>query len=173
MDNEADRAKFGPQTVIGRLREYARDRHYVHVNTFGPSPFARIVEMKENAGIRGDGFAYDMIATEDDPEVTACRPDGGMADICDRMGYAISRETRCREMAEAIRTMPAVYREAIEAMYHVTMRERVRTFSVAAEKVGKPKSTYQLILNSAYGWLEGRLCLPVDRYAPGTSSSGQ
>lgn len=129
--------------------------------------------MRENAGIRGDGVAYDMISTEEDPEVTACRPDGGMADMCDRLGYAVAREARCREIAQALHDMPAVYREAIKAMYHVEQRERARTFSVAAYKLGKPKSTYQLILTSAYGWLEGRLSLPVDRYQIGDEPSGQ
>ena len=162
---EADRSVHGPQTVVGRLREYARVRHERPVSTFGDSPFARIAEMKENAGIYGNGIRYDMITTEDDPEVTPCRPDGGLGALADRAGDALTRQIRCQEVATAINQMPTPYREAIFAMYHVEQRERCRSFMDAAAKCGKPKGTYQLILTSAYGWLEGRLCLPVDRYA--------
>lgn len=162
--SEHDKRLQGPQTIIGRLREYSRVRHDPEVNSFGPSPFARIQEMQGNAGIRGKGIRYDMITTEDDPEVTPCPPDGGLGDLIDRKGRYLAHQMRAQEMATAIHQMPWQYREAIHAMYHVAAREKCRTFDEAARKFGKPRSTYQLILTSAYGWLEAKLCLPADRY---------
>lgn len=162
--SDHDGRLHGPQTVVGRLREYCRVRHEPEVNSFGPSPFARIAEMKGNAGIRGKGIRYDVITTEEDPEVTLCPPDGGLGELIERKGRLLEHHMRCQEMATAIHQMPWQYREAIHAMYHVAVREKYRTFGEAARKFGKPKGTYQLILTSAYGWLEAKLCMPADRY---------
>lgn len=167
-----DRAKHGPRSVIGRLREYARVRHEMPVNAFGNSPFAKIAEMQENAGIRTIGIRYDMIATEEDPELTPCPPDGGLGDLAERCDEALTRQVRCQEVATAINQMPKQYRAAIYAVYHVEQREKARTFEDAAKKLSIPKTTFQLLMGSAYGWLEGRLDLPVDRYTLGVPTEG-
>lgn len=167
LDDDREKRRLGPLTVIGRLREYARVRHRPQVNAFQDSPFAKIAEMQENAGIRGSGIRYDMISTEEDPEVTPCLPDGGLGELAERAGHSLTQQIRCQEVATAINQMPEMYRSAIFAMYHVEHRDRVRTFTDAAAKCGKAKGTYQLILTRAYGWLEGRLCLPIDREPSG------
>lgn len=167
LDDEREKRLHGPMTVIGRLREYARVRHERPVNPFQDSPFAKIAEMKENAGIRSGGIRYDIISTEDDPEGTPCPPDGGLGRLAEYAGDILTRQTRCQEVATAINKMPEPYRLAIFAMYHVEQRDRVRTFTDAANKYGVPKGTYQLILTRAYGWLEGCLCLPIDREVSG------
>lgn len=164
-DAAVDRGIHGPQTVVGRLREYGRVRHEEAPNVYpSQNVLYRVMQDRENAGAKGSGIRYDIIQTEDDPEGTAVAPDGGLGELVDRQGRDISRFARAQEIATALNQMPAQYQQAVAAMYHVEQRERFRSMADAAEKLKMPKSTYQLLIGAAYGWLEGRLDLPVDRY---------
>lgn len=162
---DADRLRLGPMTVMGRLKEYARVRHEDPPNIWpSENTLYRVMRERENAGARGRGIRYDIISTEDDPEGTAVPPDGGLGDLVDHDGAEISRFARCQEIATALNQMPAQYQAAIAAMYHVEQRERCRTMNDAAGYLKMPKTSFQLLIGAAYGWLEGRLHLPVTRY---------
>lgn len=169
---EVDRGIHGPQTVVGRLREYARVRHEEQPNVYpSQNTLYRVMQERENAGARGGGIQYDIVQTEDDLEGTPVPPDGGLGELVDRLGRNISRFARAQEIATAINQMPKQYRHAVAAIYHVEQRERCRSMADAAGKLGMPKSTFQLLIGAAYGWLEGRLDLPVDRYQLGVDDA--
>lgn len=148
----------GPQTAIGRIREWSRVRHWESPNSFPASPFARIAEMHENAGIRGDGIASDMITM--DGESVACRPDGGMADFCERHEKGMPYHIRARETAYAIHALPESLRVVVIEMYGVPSRERPKSDRAVADKMGLPRLEVIRRLERAYGWLGRELGLP-------------
>lgn len=165
FDNfKPDRGQFGPQTVLGRLREYAKVRHEPPVNPFPPeNTLYRIMKERTNAGARGSGAKYEIIYTDDEAEGVAVRPDGGLGALAERSGGRIARKHRCQEIATALHKMPVAYKEIVEAMYHVDQWSKPRTYEKAAMRLGMAKTTYQSVLDRAYGWLEGHLDLPIDR----------
>ncbi|HEY0916525.1 MAG TPA: hypothetical protein VGE22_16750, partial [Solimonas sp.] len=112
------------------------------------SPFGRIAEMKENAGIRGDGIVFDLI--EVDGEVVSCPPDGGMSAMVERQGRAQAHDIRCREVNEAVLRLPQGMRRIIEQTYQVPHREHPRSARVVAELLKITQQTVQEALKIAH-----------------------
>ena len=150
-ENEHDKRLNGPQTAAGRIREWAKVRHWEKPNSFPASPFAKIAEMQENAGIRGDGIRPDMI--EVDGESIACRPDGGMAAYCGRNDKTLAFHIRARETAYAIMGLPEPLRVVVLEMYTVAQRERPKSDRTVAELLGLPRLEVIKRLERAYGWV--------------------
>jgi len=159
-DMDVDRAIHGPQNAIGRIREWAMVRHWDAPNSFPRSPFAKIAEMHEFAAARGSGAKYDMISTEEDPEVTPCRPDGGMGAFAERHDPQIRYHLRARETAYAIAGLPADLRQVLLEMYAVPQRERPKSDRVVSEALGLPRLEIIKRLERAYGWIGKELGLP-------------
>lgn len=121
-ESEHDKRLNGPQTVQGRLREWARSRHLPTLNVWPP-------ESAIYAVLHSPGRA------------TTGKSDGGLASLCDRQEGALSAVIRARETGEAIALLAPVLRQAIEAVYLVELKERTRTTRAAAEKLDIPTMT--------------------------------
>lgn len=121
----------------------------------------KIREMQENAGARPEGFTYDMVGpTDDDPCTVACMPDGGLADMVDRMSGAIDRSRRCAEMREAINTLPADYKALVQATYcNYSWRDIPRRPAAAAKILGWTEEEFAERRRLMWTWLEDRLVL--------------
>lgn len=158
VEPESDSRLDGPQSAIGRVREWGRVRHWEKPNSFPASPFAKIAEMHENAGIRGDGIRADMI--EVDGESIACRPDGGMTAFCEKFEKGMPFHIRARETAYAIYGLPEDLRVVILEMYRVPQRERPKSDRAVAEALSLTRLEVIKRLERAYGWLARDLGLP-------------
>lgn len=161
-ENEHDKRLNGPQTARGRLYEWARVRHWEPPNAFPASPFARIAEMQDFAAARGVGIKYDMVQEEGDTEAVACKPDGGMVNMCARLEnvpHSHAMRMRCRETQAAIDVMPKAYRLVVRSMYEVERLERPKQIAGAAEKAQMEETTFRKTMDLALAWLQGRLDL--------------
>eukprot|EP00456_Euglypha_rotunda_P026519 TRINITY_DN21361_c0_g1_i1.p1 TRINITY_DN21361_c0_g1~~TRINITY_DN21361_c0_g1_i1.p1 ORF type:complete len:182 (-),score=35.40 TRINITY_DN21361_c0_g1_i1:346-891(-) len=112
------------------------------------SIFGRIREMHENAGISGDGIRYDLV--EVDGEAVMCKPDGGMADMVDRIGEAMAHDLRCRLFADAVANLPGQQRSAISIMYVVPLREDPRSIREVARQLERDESTVREAVSAAH-----------------------
>lgn len=126
------------------------------------TPLQRIQDDERNAGAGSDGFHYDMIgATEDDPETVAGMPDGGMADMVERMAGAIDHDNRCREIDKLVSEMRQRARDywnVIDVTFSGTHpRDIVRGADVAAQTLGIDERSYRTRMRAVYEWVEARL----------------
>jgi len=124
------------------------------------SPFGRIAEMQENAGIRGDGIVFELI--EVDGEVVSCPPDGGMSAMVEQRGRELAHNIRCRETNEAVQHLPQAMRRAIWETYVVPHRERPRSARVVAGRIGVDESTVRESLKGAHAKISARIYGPFD-----------
>ena len=157
---EADRSFHGPQNAIGRIREWARVRHWEAPNAFPASPFARIAEMHDFASARGVGAKFDMVMEPGDSEATACKPDGGAASYYERKDPALGYHIRARETAFAIAGLPADLRLVLLEMYVVAQRERPKSDRSVADSLKMTRIEVIKRLERAYGWIGRELGLP-------------
>ncbi len=147
--NEYDKKLHGPQTARGRLREWARARHWPEMNCWPP-------ESAMYAVLHNPGRA------------TGVQSDGGMSAKMDRFGVSFAMWERTIETARAIAMMPADYRQVVYAMYRVEKRETPRELEEAAAVAKIPVQSFRRAMDNAMCWLQGRLCLealrgPADR----------
>jgi hypothetical protein len=138
---EVEKRSQGPQSVVGRLREWSRARHYPSMNCWPP-------ESPMYAVLKSPGRA------------TNGSQDGGMASTMDRMGGAVAAYTRSKEVGAAVAILPSTLRIVVLTMYHVEKMESPRPERIVAEMLKVPKSQVQARLNRAYGWLARELCIP-------------
>lgn len=137
-------SKITPNSVQSRLEQWGQwVQERRHIEPASSSPFARIREMRENAGI-ADGIRYEII------DGVACPPDGGMAREVERRARAWAYDIRCRETHTAIADLPDGMRRAVIAVYVVPQREGPRTIRAAAHEAGIPKSTFAELLGAAH-----------------------
>lgn len=147
----------GPETAEGRMYEWSRCRHFTPPNPWPASPFHKIHVMQENAGMRGSGLQFDVI------DGVSCRPDGGMADFCERHDSRMTDHLRSRETYYAVMSLRDEHRAVLMAKYRVENRERPRTLRAAAEVLGVAHTTLADRLERALIALGGVLCLPPTR----------
>jgi hypothetical protein len=126
------------------------------------NPLERIKEDRENAGAGANEFRYDMVGpTEDDPETVACAPDGGMADMVDRMAGAIEHDRRCREIDALVTEMRYRFRDywnLVDVTFSGTHpRDVMKGPAVAARILGIELWNYRDRMRLVYGWIESRL----------------
>lgn len=161
VEREPDpRVTDGAQTAKGRLYEWSRERHWASPNSFPSSPFAKIAEMKENAGARSLGIKYDMVQEPHDTEATPCKPDGGMSDLVDRYRSSLPHHIRTRLTGESIANLPESLRVVVLTMYAVAMRERPRSDRAVSEILKITRLEVIRRLERAYGWIGRDLGLP-------------
>lgn len=142
--------------VESLLVQYSEWRHEKRLELPSPrSTAALCVDMKENAGARGEGARYDTY--EINGESFQARPDGGMGDLCDRMGRMIARDDRMLSVLRAVAAMPAHHKQVVEATYHVGPRDKPRGGREAASAMGLTHDAYRLAKASMLGWLEREL----------------
>lgn len=142
--SEYDRRLHGPQSVRGRLREWARARHWPEMNCWPP-------ESAMYAVLHNPGRATNVSS------------DGGMAAKADRYGVSFAMWQRTIETGQAIEMMPSEYRQVVYAMYRVEKRERPRELDDAATVAKIPVQTYRRAMDMALAWLQGRMCLQALR----------
>jgi len=155
--------------IEARLIEYGKSLLFPRAESFMPAqnPLKRVQDYWDGAGASGDEFHYDMVTTtERDGEApgcattTPCRPDGGLADMVERMAGAISEGRRCDEMREALREMPRPYFQIIQSTYMGTnWRDIPRRQTDAAAMLKIPLTTYRYRRERTFAWLESRLCI--------------
>jgi len=126
------------------------------------TPLQRIRDDQENAGASTGGFHYDMLGpTEDDPETVAGMPDGGMADIVERMAGAIDHDNRCREIDRLVCEMRARARDywnLVDVTFSGTHpRDIMRGSHTAAAALGIGEGEYRTRMRAIYEWAESRL----------------
>lgn len=141
--------KIEPHTIQSRLKFWGQWRNEPR-RYFGrsSSPFARIAEMKENAGIRPEGMAYELISDEDG--VFLCKPDGGLSSEVERSGRALAHDMKCREVQQAVLSLPKAMRRTVIAMYVVPKREDVKTAQAVAERLGVSRETVREAMKVAH-----------------------
>lgn len=117
-------------------------------------PLARIMEDRENAGA-GGGAVYDMV--DDVP----CVPDGGLADMVDRMAGAIEHDRRCRDVDALVTEMRYSYRDywnLVDVTFSGTHpRDVMKGPLVSARILGIEVWNYRDRMRLVYGWIEARL----------------
>lgn len=139
---EVEKRSHGPQTVVGRLREWSRARHYPALNCWPP-------ESPMYAVLRSPGRA------------TNTSQDGGLAAMMDRLTGAEAAHIRAVEAGRAIYSMPTDARAVVLAMYDVPKLERPRSVRDAAAMCGLKKTTYEVAMARALGWLSNEMGLPA------------
>lgn len=112
------------------------------------SPFGKIAEMQENAGIRADGIRYEII--EFDGESISCPPDGGMWAEVERQGKAMAFDIKCREVEQAVSALPQSHRLAVIHTYVVGKKEDPRSSRVVADLMKISHKTVSLLLKEAH-----------------------
>lgn len=125
-------------------------------------PLERIKEDQENAGASADGFHYDMVGpTDGDPHTVACMPDGGLADLVDRMYGALQHDQRCREVDALVNEMRWRYRDywnIVDVTFSGTHpRDVLKSPITAARILGIGQSEYSRRMREVYQWFEARL----------------
>ena len=144
--------------IEARLIEYGRSLLEPGHDFYPATTVMHKIKMQENAGARAEGFTYDMV--EVDGDTTPCMPDGGLADMVERMAGAIDRSRRCAEMREAVNTLPADYKAIVEATYcNYSWRDIPRRPSAAAKILGWPEEVFIERRRLMFAWLEDRLVL--------------
>lgn len=120
------------------------------------TPLHRIKEDKRNAGAGASGFRYQMI---DD---TPCMPDGGVAAMVKRMGHALERDRRAREVEVLVsRHMPIDYVVVVRAIYVGYGAEIPRSLRSAANVIGISKTELCERRARVLGWVEAKLGLAI------------
>ena len=122
------------------------------------SPFGKIAEMRENAGIRADGIRYELITV--DGVSVSCPPDGGMWSEVERQGRAMAHDMRCREVDQAVADLPTPNRMAIIHTFVVSRREKPRTTRAVGDLMACSHNQVAKLLREAYA----RICYRV--YGP-------
>lgn len=152
-----------PVRAKARLREWALWRLEPRFSPPTEShPLERIHDERENAGAGADGFHYDMVGpTDGDPHTVACMPDGGLADLVDRMYGAIHHDQRCREIDALVTEMRWRFRDywnVVDVTYSGTHpRDVLKSPMVAARILGITRYEYGARMRAIYGWFEARL----------------
>jgi hypothetical protein len=132
-----------------RLREYGQwcEQGALQV-TVGHSIFGRIREMQENAGLHSEGWQPDIV------DGIACRPDGGMMLLMERIGAEAARDNRCREIAALVPHLPQAHRRVLTVVYlgpePRTAREAAKVLEVSVGKFQERKA-------ALLAWFEGAL----------------
>ena len=145
-------ARRRPMSMESRLREYAEWRNDGPLDVpVGESVFGRIARDQENAGIHGDGIKPEII------DGIACKPDGGLGMLVERMGYDIARDRRCREIHELLPYMPVKHREVMDATYIGLAREVPRAERSAATLLGLSRVQYCARKAAVHAWFEGAM----------------
>lgn len=122
------------------------------------SPFGKIAEMRENAGIRADGIRYEIIVV--DGKSVQCPPDGGMSAECERAGKALSFDLQCREVEEAVASLPDGMRRVIVDTYVVDKLEEPRSQERVADRLKLSRSTVRDALKTAHVRIAARIYGP-------------
>ena len=138
-----------------RLIEWACWRLEPRFSVPMSTPLERIKEDRENAGAGANEFRYDMV--DDVP----CAPDGGMADMIDRMAGAIQHDARCREVDALVTEMRHRFRDywnLVDVTFSGTHpRDVYKGPQVAARMLGIETWCYRDRMRLVYGWIETRL----------------
>lgn len=144
--------RIKPHTVQHRLQQWGRWMKSPRIH-FTPtvSPAANMVEMKENAGIHGDGMKFEII------DGVSIPPDGGMSRAVERRGRELAHDARCRETNEAVMTLPLRMREAVIRTFVIEDREDPRTQELVAELMHLSVRTVQEYLETAYERVSRRI----------------
>lgn len=127
------------------------------------SPFGKIAEMHENAGLHGDGIRYEIIVV--DGKSVQCPPDGGMWAECERAGRALSFDLKCREVEEAVACLPDAMRKAIIETYVVARKNDPRPQKEVAKRLKVSRSTVRDALKTAHGRIALRIYGPFQLVA--------
>lgn len=141
--------KITKHTVEYRLMKWGRwtqepQRHFGRSS----SPFGKIAEMQDNAGVRADGIRYEII--EVDGDSVSCPPDGGMWHECERAGKALSFDIQCREVEDAVSRLPEQMRKAVINTYVVDKLEDPRSTHEVARRMRLSQSTVHESLSAAH-----------------------
>lgn len=128
------------------------------------SPFGRIVEMQDNAGIVPDGIRYEIITV--DGEAVSVPPDGGLSEACERAGRSLAHDMRCREVESAVADLPDGMRKAIITVYVVPRREKPRSEREAALRLGVSQQTINEALTKAHARVSRQIYGMFDLAAP-------
>lgn len=141
--------KIERHTVQWRLMEWGRWTQEPR-RDFGrsSSPFGKIAEMHDNAGIHADGIRYEIIS--EGGETFSCPPDGGMSAEVERNAKALAFDIKCREIESAVSELSDAARRVVIATYVVPKRERVRSGRQAADKLGITQQAVHEHLENAH-----------------------
>lgn len=119
------------------------------------SPFGKIAEMHENAGIHADGIRYEILTV--DGQSFSCPPDGGMSAEVERQGRAMAHDIRCREVEEAVSNLPQAHRLAIIHTYVVPRREKPRSTRAVSDLMSCSHTQVARLLSEAHERLARRI----------------
>jgi hypothetical protein len=138
-------------SVEQRLREWAiwlQDTRLILPT--GSSLLGRIQDEQYNAGA-GDECRPELI------DGVACRPDGGLGRLAQRMGAEIDRDRRCRDIHELVQSLPEHYLEALGAGYVVAKGQPPRSERSIAGLLGITQPAWRERRAALKGWFEGAL----------------
>lgn len=143
--------------VERRLVEWATWRLEPAIDcTKGQTIMQRIKVDQHNAGASAQGgFHYEVI------DGVPCKPDGGVAQLVERMGRELVRDRRAREVEEVVHRMPRDLLLIVQATYVcVHYRDIPRSERDAAEVLKLKKGKYRELKSRMVGWVEARICFP-------------
>lgn len=148
-------------TIQHRLQQWAQWTQEPR-RLFGrsSSPFGKIAEMQENAGVHVEGIRYELITV--DGVTVSCPPDGGMWSEVERQGSAMAHDMRCREVESAVADLPLDHRMAIVHTFVVTRREKPRTTRAVGDLMDCSHKHVQKLLREAYVRVSYRVYGPFE-----------
>lgn len=144
--------KIEPHSVQARLQKWGRWRQQPRPQLAAwPSIFGRIKDEGGNAGIHGDGIRYEII------DGVSCPPDGGLSKAYVKAAKATTWDTLCREVDEAVNSLPPRRRLIIETVYIVAPREHPRSQARTAALLELERTTVRESLNLAHAFVADRI----------------
>lgn len=133
-------------SIDQRLREFALWLQSPELDIpVGRSIFGRI---RDDAGVRGEGVRPEIV------DGVSCRPDGGMSRLCDRLGRAIARDSRCREMYDLAQYLPAHHLEILKVTY---LGPEPRSVRACSELLKISTLQYRERKAALLAWFEGAM----------------
>lgn len=139
-------------SIRSRLRHWGRWTQAPRLDLARSSSiFGIIVDMHENAGIRGDGIIYEII------DGVSIPPDGGMSAAIEQRGHEAAHDIRCRETHEAVSHLSERLRQAVTHTFVVQERESTRTAARVAELMDISVHTAREYLAEAFDQLSDRI----------------
>lgn len=149
--------KTKSHSVQSRLKKWGhwvQDRQ--HLSAASYSPFGKIADERNASGNHGDGIRYEVI------DGVSCPPDGGLSRELERHARAWGHDIRCREVHQAVASLPPGMRRAIVETYVVSAREDPRSAREVARRLDLHLKTVQESLHAAYRHIEREIFGPFE-----------
>lgn len=144
------------------LSEWASNLHYPGFNVWpSDNVLQKLRRDRRNTASGAQPSKFEVI------DGIPCRPDGGYADMVDRMAAALERANRVRQVSAVVAVMTQDQLVLVKVTYfRYSLREDVLTAEQAAEKIGISRATFFRRREEVLSKVAHELCITDVREFP-------